>query len=91
MAHMAFSSALCAARSPWNGFVPQMGCFHLSGRFATGFPSSLFSVRRSSSENSGGFGSRRLRTGGFVSASAATEKSIHDFTVKVGTFSLACM
>ncbi|KAM0939170.1 putative phospholipid-hydroperoxide glutathione peroxidase [Dioscorea sansibarensis] len=89
MAVMAFSSALCAARSPMNPFVsrrsiaaPRMGFLHLSARFATGFPSSLFSVRRSSSENSRGFGSRRLRTDGFVSASAATEKSIHDFTVK---------
>ncbi|KAJ0984904.1 hypothetical protein J5N97_003260 [Dioscorea zingiberensis] len=87
---MAFSLAPYVARNPLNGSVssrrvaatPQIGLLYLSSRFSIGSPRPLFWVHKFSSENSRGFGSNSSRTAGFVSATAATEKSIHNFTVK---------
>ncbi|ONK81917.1 uncharacterized protein A4U43_C01F34250 [Asparagus officinalis] len=53
---------------------------HLSSKFSTGLPKSLF-LNHGFSRSQDSV-SRNERRAGFVSATAATEKSIHDFTVK---------
>ncbi|KAG1326535.1 phospholipid hydroperoxide glutathione peroxidase 1, chloroplastic [Cocos nucifera] len=92
MASMAAASALVSVtRASSYGFAraartnaPAPAFLHLSSKFPSGFPKSPFRDHRRSSlfQKNPSFAAKPLRTPGVAYATAATEKSIHDFTVK---------
>ncbi|RWW75443.1 hypothetical protein BHE74_00016533, partial [Ensete ventricosum] len=65
---------------------PSPSFFHRSAYFSFGLPRSAFPALRRSSplHKEPGFVPKPVRAPGVAYATAATEKSIHDFTVKVG-------
>ncbi|XP_038981977.1 phospholipid hydroperoxide glutathione peroxidase 1, chloroplastic-like [Phoenix dactylifera] len=92
MSSMATASTLFSATSaslhgfarPGRTNAPALAFLHLSSKLPSGFPKTPFRDYRCSSQfqKNPGFAAKPLRTPGVAYATAATEKSIHDFTVK---------